>query len=38
MCLEMDEARLAEDEATLEGQCPGVMGDFTLWCAQDGQA
>ena len=34
----MDEARLAEVEAAIEAQCPGVMKNFKLWQARDGYA
>ena len=34
----MDKERLAEDEAKLEAQRPGVMNDVTLWQASDGFA
>jgi hypothetical protein len=34
----MNEKRLAEDEAKLEAQRPGVMNDVKLWQVLDGQA
>ena len=34
----MDKERLAEDEADLEAQRPGVINDVTLWQASDGRA
>ena len=34
----MDEKRLAEDEAKLEAQRPGVLNDVKLWQVLDGQA
>ena len=34
----MDEARLAEVEAAIEAQRPGVMKNFELWQGSDGYA
>ena len=36
--VDMDEKRLAEDEATLETQRPGVLNDVKLWQTTDGRA
>ena len=36
--VDMDKGRLAEDEATLEAQCLGVMNDVKLWQVSDGFA
>ena len=36
--VDMDEKRLAEDEATLETQRPGVLNDVKLWQVLDGNA
>ena len=36
--VDVDKERLAEDEAKLEAQRPGVMNDPTLWQASDGYA
>ena len=36
--VDLDEARLAEDEAKIEEQRPGVMKNFDLWLASDGYA
>ena len=36
--VDMDKERLAEDEARLEAQLPGVMNDVGLWKASDGNA
>ena len=36
--VDLDEERLAEDEAKIEEQRPGVMKNFDLWLASDGYA
>jgi len=37
-CVDMDQAKLAKDEAMIEEQCPGVMQNFALWKVSDGSA
>ena len=37
-CVDMDEAKLAKDEAVIEERRPGVMQNFALWQGTDGHA